>query len=317
MLNPRSFLEDCMRAGMRGFWSTGLPWKLINDAINEDFTYSVSDEAKKAWTARTNRPWDNVDEPATKIIQCPACRGRCSVPWTSWRADLRDPSDADFEGRGYGDGRLFLWCPNEQCGMALTKDRLCLGRFVDDVRRTLLDGSPMPGTLLKLESGLPVASVPGKPALHAFPSYLVRDSMRPLFVDLFTAPGPGVSVRSRDQPEDFGVVREAFGARLANIAEVSRIAGTPSTGANIARRYLPREGRMAVRKMLSRYNNNCSPFALDLVGAILRQGLFIDKMHKVSFKKQKKRTQIASKPPGLDRTRPDQTANTSLSPSLD
>lgn len=39
--------------------------------------------------------------------------------------------------------------------------------------------------------------------------------------------------------------------------------------------------RTHIRKMLSRYWNNISPFALDLAGAVHRQSIFTDKMHQV------------------------------------
>ena len=35
--------------------------------------------------------------------------------------------------------------------------------------------------------------------------------------------------------------------------------------------------------MLSRYWENSSPFALDLVGAVLRQGVFVQKMHDIDW----------------------------------
>ena len=41
--------------------------------------------------------------------------------------------------------------------------------------------------------------------------------------------------------------------------------------------------RVAVRRMMSRYWGNSSPFALDLVGAVIRQGSFIQKMHSIDW----------------------------------
>jgi hypothetical protein len=40
---------------------------------------------------------------------------------------------------------------------------------------------------------------------------------------------------------------------------------------------------MGVRKMMSRYWDNSSPFALDLVGAVVRQGEFVEKMHNIDW----------------------------------
>ena len=41
--------------------------------------------------------------------------------------------------------------------------------------------------------------------------------------------------------------------------------------------------RVAIRRMMSRYWNNSSVFALDLVGAVIRQGSFIEKMHALDW----------------------------------
>ena len=44
-----------------------------------------------------------------------------------------------------------------------------------------------------------------------------------------------------------------------------------------------RKEKIAVRRMMSRYWENSSPFALDLVGAVIRQGSFIEKMHSIDW----------------------------------
>ena len=46
---------------------------------------------------------------------------------------------------------------------------------------------------------------------------------------------------------------------------------------------LVRGEKIGVRRMMSRYWENSSPFALDLVGAVLRQGSFIEKMHNIDW----------------------------------
>ena len=43
------------------------------------------------------------------------------------------------------------------------------------------------------------------------------------------------------------------------------------------------EEKFAMRKMMSRYWNNSSMFAFDLVGAVIRQGMFIEKMHAIDW----------------------------------
>lgn len=41
--------------------------------------------------------------------------------------------------------------------------------------------------------------------------------------------------------------------------------------------------RQQIRHMMSRYWDNASPFGLDLVGAVMRQGVFTQKMYKVRY----------------------------------
>lgn len=44
-----------------------------------------------------------------------------------------------------------------------------------------------------------------------------------------------------------------------------------------------RAERVSIRKMMSRYWENSSIFALDLIGAVIRQGTFIEKMHSIDW----------------------------------
>lgn len=44
-----------------------------------------------------------------------------------------------------------------------------------------------------------------------------------------------------------------------------------------------RAERVSIRKMMSRYWENSSIFALDLIGAVIRQGIFIEKMHSIDW----------------------------------
>jgi len=46
---------------------------------------------------------------------------------------------------------------------------------------------------------------------------------------------------------------------------------------------IDRKEKVAVRRMMSRYWENSSPSSLDLVGAVVRQGSFIEKMHAIDW----------------------------------
>lgn len=83
MLNPRRFLEDTMRYGLRQFWHTGMPWLVVNNAIDTQCNYNTSDECKARWIQLTGHAWDNPDDPKTKSLACPACSSQLQIPWTT------------------------------------------------------------------------------------------------------------------------------------------------------------------------------------------------------------------------------------------
>lgn len=86
-LNPRAYLEDTMRHGLAGLWNSNMPWELINKAINDKFEFTAAPEVQAAWVAKTNRNWDNQDDPLTKTLKCPYCPERYQAPWTTCGKD--------------------------------------------------------------------------------------------------------------------------------------------------------------------------------------------------------------------------------------
>lgn len=83
MLNPRAFLEDSIRWGLRTLWTTGMPWAQVNQAIDSKFNYEASDLARSNWERTTGRSWDNIEEPMVKSLRCPSCKRAMEVPWTT------------------------------------------------------------------------------------------------------------------------------------------------------------------------------------------------------------------------------------------
>lgn len=92
MLNPRAFLEDSIRHGMGSFWPAGMPWELIHKAIDTDFNYNVSHQAKINWVAKTGHRWRNQDDDMEKILKCPFCPSKNEIPWTTcgMKEDVKD-----------------------------------------------------------------------------------------------------------------------------------------------------------------------------------------------------------------------------------
>ncbi|KAH7139670.1 hypothetical protein B0J13DRAFT_527345 [Dactylonectria estremocensis] len=279
MLNPYNFLEDCLRAGYRQFWGNGMPWHLVNAAIDANFNYNVSDDLKARWVAQTGRAWENSDDPDIKTIPCPVCTATIEVPWTTCGLEEYPSAgaDASLTGSGYGDGNLDVHC--HSCGTHITKEFLSLAKFCNDSRDLLVKNLPMPGTVLDPMRGEPLGFTPAshKPwNPQTFPNRMIKLVLRIEIQDLLRTPTPG-------QPRTMEDVRKMIEDVLSKQSALRVIdQGTTTPRSLRPARPLP-VARLSVRKMMSRYWENFSPFALDLCGAVLRQGIFSDKMYKIDW----------------------------------
>lgn len=267
MLNPRAYLEDAMLAGLRHFWATGLPWDLVNKAIdNSTFAYTVSDAGKARWVAQTATNWDNAACPLIKMIRCPRCNESIRIPWTTCDlpADVQEKDLSILTGQGYGDGALRHPCP--ACDLVVCGELLSVAKFVGDTKALLSSWNrPMPGTLLEPKTGMPTLVQD-----RSFPNRLLKsgcNSIRSTITHLITS--YSIAEPTMDH------VRTKIEAVLQNKTHVREIAGI--------RGKLPTASRIAVRKMMSRYWENASLFAVDLRGAVMRQGIFVEKMCKLDW----------------------------------
>ena len=83
MLNPRNYLEDCIRFGLKHLWATGMPWPAVNEAIDTDFNYTVSKQGMETFSGMTGLSWNNADDPIYKTLYCPRCSAQLNIPWTT------------------------------------------------------------------------------------------------------------------------------------------------------------------------------------------------------------------------------------------
>jgi hypothetical protein len=83
MLNPRNYLEDCVRFGLQQLWATGMPWPAVNEAIDTSFNYTVPSDGMKVFSSTTLLSWDNRDDPMIKAVNCPRCSTQLDIPWTT------------------------------------------------------------------------------------------------------------------------------------------------------------------------------------------------------------------------------------------
>lgn len=281
MLNPRAFLEDCLRSGWMQLWHTGMPWQAAVECIDsETFAYEAGDDASKTFTSATGLPWNNLDDIRPREVACPRCYRLIEVAYTTcdsspspetaaatWDA-LSDRIDSMMSsGHGFCDQGFKTVCAS--CSTIINHDSLSASKFCKDVQLALSKRVPMGGTVLGVEG------IPWKYRKHidvsckyicVFPNEIIRA-------------GAGRDVLDNNSKyANFGMqdVRSAIEKRLKNRGFLRLVRAHPGVK-------LGRGEKISIRRMVSRYWNNSSPFALDLVGAVVRQGSFIEKMHNIDW----------------------------------
>ncbi|KAI1313986.1 hypothetical protein F5Y03DRAFT_380844 [Xylaria venustula] len=261
---------DCIRRGLAEMWHAGMPWQLVNDAIDADFNYKVSHDCMATWEETTARKWDNVDDSFIKTLPpCLTCGTRNGVPWTTCgMAEGSQDRPPSLIGLGYGDAEFSTSCT---CGMKLTRDYLEVSKLITDVKALVAHGQPMPGTILDNKTGmaeqLPQPGATKDRYQRTFPNRLIRYNLR---TQLYDPP-----------PASMDNVRRIIERGLADPEVIRRAESVPVT--NRKRYRLGQGARVHVRKMMSRYWGNSSPFALELGGAVVRQGIFTEKMYKMDW----------------------------------
>ena len=150
ILNPRNYLADCIRYGKMQLWASGMPWKAIDAAIDNDtFAYRPSDKARKAFEAATASPWDNLHEPPCVKLKCPRCKSQLDVPWTTCDnlTQLQGNLSDLEQGRGYTDAGFAVNC---RCSCRIDHEYLRCAKFVRDVQKVVTQNVPLPGGYLSL-----------------------------------------------------------------------------------------------------------------------------------------------------------------------
>ena len=147
LLNPRAFLEDCLRYKKMKFWRNGLPLLIIDACIdNDSFEYAANLEAQSTFPKQTGLAWDSLNDAPAKVVPCPNCKLQLACPWTTVNeASFVNGGGMDL-ARGFADKGFHHTC--EGCKLALTHDVLRTQKFRNDLQQLLLADVPMPGTIL-------------------------------------------------------------------------------------------------------------------------------------------------------------------------
>ncbi|KAJ5514492.1 hypothetical protein N7463_004044 [Penicillium fimorum] len=267
-LNPRNFLEDCIRYSKISTWATGFPWEVIDRCINNNtMEYKVSEQAKNQFEQKLNSKWNNLHDQPAKEINCTYCQKVNAVPWTD--AYFGDTVANAFKfGNGYADNSFEVKCVG--CQHIIDHGRLKVAKFRKDLAATLYEDLPMPGSFINL-NGIPDGPT-GKINNRAiwyklFPTRVVQAAGKNLME--FTDGRVGWC-------ENILRLKEQLELKLHDRKILMAVHGF--SGSNIH----PAE-KVHFRRMMSRYWENLGPFSLDLVGAVIRQGTFVDKMDQIDW----------------------------------
>lgn len=273
MLNPRSYLQDCMRCGSKAVWNMGMPWSQLNASISdEDLSYRPCKEklALGEWERLTSRPWANEDEPMLKKVQCPSCSFFYEVPWTT--CGIGENTNLSFKpgmvGEGYGDGHFSVKCT---CGATIDMEGLKVARFIEALKALVSEDLPLPGTLWAHDNG--ILKLTEENSQRLFPSRLAKKALLARVLEL-VKPGS-------NKPVAMTSVRDELEEVLLDSDLIKDIGGAEKKISAIFKMTL--DAKIHIRRMMAPFWQTASSFSLDLIGAVVRQGEFVDKMNSIDW----------------------------------
>jgi hypothetical protein len=169
----------------------------------------------------------------------------------------------EMAGTGYGDRGFTHHCT--RCTSLINHDMLRVAKFKKDAENLIMNDWPLGGTILSTTGELDAA--PFKDSSQnptQFSNRLVRNELRSQVLELVNSSGsPTV--------DD---IKQLIEKAIQNKSVVRKVNNSWNFGGGI-----PNRGeRLAIRKMMSRYWENSSIFALELGGAVIRQSVFVGKM---------------------------------------
>jgi hypothetical protein len=264
MLNPHDFLQDCLRNGAMELWKAGFPWDMVARSINNSsLEYDPPSNVKTIFEERTKLAWSELDPSHQTELKCPSCSKAVPVPWAKLYAE-----DVSQMEKGNTPMSFKIACPS--CDAEVTQGTLARSRARNDLRILLDRNIVLPGTLLSKDGLIPSAkAVPPIEPSSAFLSHVLSVDMAEETIRKIDSSHakPSQPVFSSCALNDNIIEALIQGSILQNVSGMK----------NIDEAFA--ELMTSARRMKGVYDRNFSPFALDLVGAVIRQGVFIEKMH--------------------------------------
>jgi hypothetical protein len=176
-----------------------------------------------------------------------------------------------MSGSGYGDRDLSYIC--HRCAGEINHDLIRVAKFKKETENLIMRDWPLGGTILAPTTGVPNGPPERELGQHTltFPNRLVGIELRSSILELVNP-----NVANRPTMND---IKELIERAVGNRSVIKKVNGKTAFESGV----LQREERLAIRKMMSRYWENDSIFALELGGAVIRQGVFVDKMHSIDW----------------------------------
>lgn len=160
------------------------------------------------------------------------------------------------------------------CHYTFGHKQLCVQKFVIDANLCINDNVPMPGTILEPNIGRTIILRDTKQIAfqrRSFPNRMIQKVLVTELPELLKSEG--------DTIQSVQKMIEEILKKSINLKLIDDVSGNPRR-----RVYnTDRMSRVMVRRMMSRYSDNHEMFSLDLNSAIMRQGVFVDKMVKLDW----------------------------------
>ncbi|EIN11322.1 hypothetical protein PUNSTDRAFT_50377 [Punctularia strigosozonata HHB-11173 SS5] len=253
LLNPAWYAEDCTRLPIMA------PLKKLRDRflpalarIGDPFTYRPSPERADFWLKRTGTPFDPLDACSALVdreVQCPKCGTVVVIPYI------------DADGTGYAQQNFKVACRSKDCNFEITKETLAVQKFMNNLAIDLQDAKQL-GYEIYMAGSLRT-STESKDTARAH-NVKIRLLLNPVYRHL--------QDMGKKTPEERKAALDAVAkSHDFKMIRVRAFAGSKMPG------MIKLLGRIASAYVDDR------PFSVELVGAVLRQGSFVDKMHALGW----------------------------------